>query len=146
MVGIFRGVKTFANFVVSGQFPKVLNAKIWRVIIFDNGNSIGIMDVASLSLTRQYLPNSSFLNHHVDTKNSHYMVLSQKKTTPKKSSPKHHCQHHLKKNTIPKQVFTTQVHLRPCKACICHDWQPLAQNGHPCVSIGKCIAMCLSMS
>ena len=69
-------VKTFENFAVSGQFVKVLTAKIFaeyggviingRVIILENGNSVGIMDVASLSLARQYLFNSSFPNRHVD--------------------------------------------------------------------------------
>ena len=52
---------------------------------------------------------------------------------------KHHCQLHPEKNTTLEQVFTTQVHLRPCKAYICHDWRPLAQNSHPYVSIGKCM-------
>ena len=37
-----------------------------RVIILDNGESVGIMDVVSLSLARQYLSNSGFPNHHVD--------------------------------------------------------------------------------
>ena len=36
------------------------------VIVLDNGESVGIMDVASLPLARQYLFNSSFPNCHVD--------------------------------------------------------------------------------
>ena len=50
-------VKTFLNFAVSRQFTKVLTTKIFieyggiiiigDVIILDNGDSIGIMDVAS---------------------------------------------------------------------------------------------------
>ena len=64
-------VKTFTNFVVSGEFAKVLIAKIFieyrgvtingRVIILHNDNSVGVMDVASLLLVRQYLPNSSLI-------------------------------------------------------------------------------------
>ena len=37
-----------------------------HVIILDHSKSVGIMDVASLSLARQYLSNSGFPNHHVD--------------------------------------------------------------------------------
>ena len=69
--------KTFVNFAVSGQFTKVLTAKLFieyggviingHVTILDNGDSVGIMDVASHSMARQYLPNSSFSNCHVDT-------------------------------------------------------------------------------
>ena len=36
-----------------------------RVTIIDNGDNLGITDVASLSLARKYLSNSSFLNRHV---------------------------------------------------------------------------------
>ena len=82
-------MKTFANFSVLGQFAKVLTAKIsikyggviinGRVIIVDNGNSIGIMDVASHSLARQHLSNSSFPNRHIDMVASisgrHYVAL-----------------------------------------------------------------------
>ena len=56
--GNLSRVKTFANFAVSGQFAKVLTAKIFiqyevvsvneRVIILDHGDSVRIMDVASL--------------------------------------------------------------------------------------------------
>ena len=37
-----------------------------RVIILDNGESVRIMDDASLSLARQYLSNSGFPSRHVD--------------------------------------------------------------------------------
>ena len=69
---LFREFRGF----VSGQFAKVLSAKTFieyegviingRVIILDNGESGGIMDVAFLSHIRQYLPNSSFPNVEVD--------------------------------------------------------------------------------
>ena len=36
------------------------------VINLNNGDSVGIMDVASFSLARKYLSNSSFPNRHVD--------------------------------------------------------------------------------
>ena len=48
-----------------------------RVIILDNGDSGGIIGVASLSLARQYLSNSSFPNHHVNmvaSINSHHFI------------------------------------------------------------------------
>ena len=65
------------DFVVLGQFTKVLTAKIFDecggviinggVINLHNSDSVlGIMVVASLSLERQYLSNSSFLNRHID--------------------------------------------------------------------------------
>ena len=69
---------TFMNFTVSKQFAKVSTEKISTenggviingcVIILDNGDSVGlgIMDVASLSLARQYVSYSSFPNQHVD--------------------------------------------------------------------------------
>ena len=78
-------MKTFANFAVSGQFVKVLTAKLltecggiiinrrvinWHVsdnkTHLDNGDSIQIADVASLSVARQYFSDSSFPNLHVD--------------------------------------------------------------------------------
>ena len=75
------------NFTVSGLFTKVLTAKIsikyggvvinGRVIILDNSDSIGINDVASHSLARQHLSNSSFPNRHivmVASINSHHFV------------------------------------------------------------------------
>ena len=37
-----------------------------RVIILDNSESVGIMDVASLSPAEQYLSNSGFPNRHID--------------------------------------------------------------------------------
>ena len=84
-------MKTFVNFAVSGQFAKVLTVKIiieymgviinGRVVILDNGNSVGIMDVASLSLAMQYLSDSNFLNcRHVDMvasiKGRHFLAIS----------------------------------------------------------------------
>ena len=79
--------KTFVNFAVLGQFTKVITEKIFsecggiiingRVINLHNGDSVGIMDVASLSLARQYLSNSSFLNCHVNMValvNSHHFI------------------------------------------------------------------------
>ena len=69
-------VKTFASFAVLGQFAIVLALKMffeydgviinWRVDILNTGDSVGIVDVASLSLARQNLSNSSFPNCHVD--------------------------------------------------------------------------------
>ena len=77
-------LKTFVNFVVLVQFVKVLTTKIsleygsvivdGRVIILD---SIGIMDVASLSPARQYLSNNSFPNCRINivaSINSHHFV------------------------------------------------------------------------
>ena len=70
-------VKTFANFAVLKQFAKVLVAKILNEF---GGESVGIMDVPSLSVARQYLSNSSFPNRQVDmvaSNNSlHYVALS----------------------------------------------------------------------
>ena len=44
-----------------------------------NGDSVGTMDVASLSLARHYLSNSSFPNRHVDkvasSKSLHFVTL-----------------------------------------------------------------------
>ena len=59
-----RNFLTAKIFTERGVF--VING---HVIILENGDSIGIMDVAFLSLTRQYmyLLNSSFLDRHVDT-------------------------------------------------------------------------------
>ena len=65
-------VKTFANFVVSGQFAKVLTEKIFIEcgaqllmgvsLIFTTATAEGLwIDVASLSLARQYLSNNSLL-------------------------------------------------------------------------------------
>ena len=84
-------MKTFANFAVLEQIAKVLTTKIFIeyggviingcVIILDNGNSVGIMDVASLSLARQYLSNSGFPNCHIDMhmvasiNSSHFVTL-----------------------------------------------------------------------
>ena len=47
------------------------------VIILHNSHNVGIMDVASLSSARQYLPNSSFLNRHINmvaSINGHHFV------------------------------------------------------------------------
>ena len=81
-------MKTCANFAVWKQFVKVLTAKIsneYRVLLLmvtslfsttTHNDSVGIMDVASLSLARQYLSNNSFPSHHVDMEasiNSLYM-------------------------------------------------------------------------
>ena len=86
--GNLSRVKTFANFAVSGQLAKVLTMKIFieyggviingRAIFLDNDlndDSEGIMDVASLSLAKQYLSKNSFPNRHVDmvaSINSHH--------------------------------------------------------------------------
>ena len=74
--GKLSPVKTFTNFAVSEQITKVLTEKMFIkysgiiingcVVILDHGDRVGIMDVAFLSLARQYLSNSSFPNHHVD--------------------------------------------------------------------------------
>ena len=74
--GNLSWVKTLVNFMVLRQILKSFNHENFdwvcgiiingRAIILDNGDSVGIMDVDSLSLARQYLSNSSFPNRHVD--------------------------------------------------------------------------------
>ena len=50
-----------------------------RVITLNNSKSVGILDVASLSLARQYLSNSGISNRHVDMVTSingcHFVTL-----------------------------------------------------------------------
>ena len=57
---------------------------------FDNSDSVGIMDVASLSLARQYLANRSFPNRPVDMVASnnglHFVALEL--THPVRTNPR----------------------------------------------------------
>ena len=74
--GDLSRVNTFRNFAVSKQFVIVLSTKLsieyggviinGRVVTLNNGHSKEMLEVASLSLARNYLSNSSFPNRHVD--------------------------------------------------------------------------------
>ena len=70
-------MKTSVNLAGLGQFLEVLTVKIFIdydsisiiecVVTLDNGDNIGILDVASFSLARKYSSNSNFPNLHIDT-------------------------------------------------------------------------------
>ena len=63
----FHGFRQFANVLIAKMFMEYSGIIIiGHVIIPDNGKTIGMMDVASLLLARQYLSNSGIPNHHVD--------------------------------------------------------------------------------